>query len=724
MLQYSPKITTDGLVMCLDASQNKSYPTDLPVKGGLLLWLDAADDSTFSYSSGSIVSQWRDKSGLNNHANQSVVGNQPSRSTFNNSRKSVNFVSSGVDYLLVSANSNLALPGDASIFIVYKPATQTTAYAVLIDNYHGQGGAKGFVIQRVATNSQFYYGNGNGSGFVDTSASPWTYTDNVIQLLSLNKASSTGTPYISGTAQTSRTVHANTVQDTTGLAIGTWGLGGREYNGDMCEILIFNRSLSSTEMKQVHTYLGQKWGIFNTDRCVFDLSGNGFDFVFNGANPRYNAKTFVSNFNTTSPFAVSSYGGQNLTSNILNLLYSDHTIEVAFNAKGFRSVYSYDNTLTTQDGQSIVIWTGRHSGLRVFQNTIIYEYWNTQSSTVGISVSISSYIDKIIYITATRTGDVLRLYINGVLLSGPTTVAATTSPVSYSQINIGAAYQGNPTTQGYIWAGQHEYHLLRMYGRRLSDSEVASNYQSFKARFDNNIVRFGLVMELDAGNPLSYAGSGSVWYDVSGNTNHATLYNSPTWNSNGYFSLNGTNNYIKTTNTLDLSTYSAVTVLVIFKPRSYPVSGNVKFICELSTDFNSFTTGFVWTYNDNSASQNYEVIAGVKGDAGYNMGAWNKNNYNDLNWEISTAVFNKSAASPETSLYNQGVAANVISNPIAGLTANNTNNFGNDYLFIGSRAGTSYFTDLDIVSILVYNRALSAAEILQNYNAVKGRFGL
>ncbi len=60
-LQYSPKIVQDSLVMCLDASQNKSYPAaDLPVKGGLLLWLDAADDSTFSYSSGTNVSQWRD----------------------------------------------------------------------------------------------------------------------------------------------------------------------------------------------------------------------------------------------------------------------------------------------------------------------------------------------------------------------------------------------------------------------------------------------------------------------------------------------------------------------------------------------------------------------------------------------------------------------------------------------------------------------------------------
>ena len=272
-ISRGPKLVTNGLVLALDASDNNSFGvTDLPIKNGLLLWLDAADDDSFIYSSGTLVSQWRDKSGNNFHANQSLSSAQPSRSTFNNSRKSVNFVSSGVDYLLVSANSNLALPGDASIFIVYKPATQTTAYAVLIDNYHGQGGAKGFVIQRVATNSQFYYANANGSSFVGTSDSPWTYTNNVIQLLSLNKSSSTGTPYISGTAQTSRTVYANTAQYTTGLVIGTMGLGGREYNGDMCEILIFNRALSSTEMKQVHTYLGQKWGIINSDRSIIDLT--------------------------------------------------------------------------------------------------------------------------------------------------------------------------------------------------------------------------------------------------------------------------------------------------------------------------------------------------------------------------------------------------------------------------------------------------------------------
>ena len=688
--------------MCLDASQNKSYPTDLPVKNGLLVWLDAADDTTFSYSSGTIVSQWRDKSGNNFHANQSTTANQPSRSSVMNSRKGVFFnASTRLDYMLIS--SGISVPTDASIFIIYKPATQVYNYAVLIDNYHGSGNA-GFVIQRVNNLSQFYYANGNGSSFVDASASPWTYTDNVIQLLSLNKSGANATPYISGTAQTTRTVYANTAQVTTGLAIGYWGFGGgRYYNGDMCEILIFNRALSSTEMKQVHTYLGQKWGIFNTDRCVFDLSGNGFDFVFNGANPRYNAKTFVSNFNTTSPFAVSSYGGQNLTSNILNLLYSDHTIEVAFNAKGFRSVYSYDNTLTTQDGQSIVIWTGRHSGLRVYQNTIIYEYWNTQSSTVGIGVNISSYIDKIIYITATRTGDVLRLYINGVLLSGPTTVAATTSPVSYSQINIGAAYQGNPTTQGYIWAGQHEYHLLRMYGRRLSDSEVASNYQTFKARFDNNIVRFGLVMELDAGNPYSYAGAGTAWYDVSGTGNNGTLTNGPTYTSDnsGGILFDGSDDYVNVT-------YNASTI-------SFP-SNNATICVWFKVSTTGDGIGVLVTQRSSSGSgfQTYMYSTRLYADGGGTAGV--SSNTVISNGTISFGCIVYDRTNSLLKLYINGIFDNQVS-----YTGNIQDTYpirlGNGAFGDGPFPGTIYMAQ-------IYNRTLSAAEVLQNYNATKGRFGL
>ena len=55
-----------------------------------------------------------------------------------------------------------------------------------------------------------------------------------------------------------------------------------------------------------------------------------------------------------------------------------------------------------------------------------------------------------------------------------------------------------------------------------------------------------LSLSLDAGNTSSYdAGvGGTVWNDLSGNGLNAYLVNGPTWNTAGYFSLDGTNDYI------------------------------------------------------------------------------------------------------------------------------------------------------------------------------------
>lgn len=704
---YGPRISTENLLLCLDPSQNKSYPaTDLPVKDGLIMWMDAADDSTFSYSSGTTVSQWRDKSGFNYHMVPSTAG--PTRNAFLNSRKVIACTTS--QQIWNSAINLVSSP--YTIFCVTRLSGINPA-RVLSTLYTGANGTNWLLGHWGGHYNQYY-----AEGWVQYQGYPADNTWRMYMGDWSGSSTDLANLYTNGTAIATNSNGANA--GPLGLGIN---ISSEVSTCEAAEVIVFNRVLSTRERHLINTYLGQKWGISNTDRQIFDLSGNNFNFLFNGTNPRYNAKTIVSNFNTSTPYAVSSFGGQNLTSSILNLLYTDHTIEVAVNPKGFLRVVDLNAALPYEGAQGVVLWTGQHGGLYFDGYTLFYLIWNGGASTPNVSYNALSLKDRIIYITATRQGNVITLYVNGVLVSGPYDMGATTA-LNYTQINIGCAYQGSPANNAFIWAGQHEYHLVRMYNRRLSADEVSSNYEAFKARFSTNIVRYGLIMELDAANPLSYAGSGSVWYDVSGNTNHATLYNSPVWNSSGYFSLNGTDNYIKTTSTLNLSTYNAVTVLVIFKARSYPASGNTKFICELSTDFNSFQYGFVWTYNDTSVSQNYEVFTSVKGNVGYNLGVWNKNNYSDLNWEVGAAVFDKSQSSAETSLYNQGVLANVISNPIAGYTSNNTNNFGDDYLFIGCRAGNSYFTDLDIASILVYNRALSAAEILQNYNAMKGRFGL
>jgi len=67
-------------------------------------------------------------------------------------------------------------------------------------------------------------------------------------------------------------------------------------------------------------------------------------------------------------------------------------------------------------------------------------------------------------------------------------------------------------------------------------------------------VTNGLVVYLDAGNPASYSGSGTTWYDLSGNGQDATFTGSPTWNAAGYFTGFDPSNYM----TLNNSPYSVI----------------------------------------------------------------------------------------------------------------------------------------------------------------------
>ena len=663
-LQYSPKIVTDSLVMCLDASNNKSYPTDLPVKNGLLLWLDAADDTTFSYSSGTVVSQWRDKSGNNFHANQSTTAQQPSRNTINNSRKSVFFnAASRLDYMTIS--SGISLPTDASIFIIYKPSTQIYEYAVLIDNYHGQGGNYGFVIQRVSTNAQFYYANaGDGTGFIDTAASPWTYTNNVIQLLSLNKASSTGTPYISGTAQTSRSVRAATAQYTTGLAIGYWGAGGgRFYNGDMCEILIFNRSLSSTEMKQVHTYLGQKWGISNTDRSIVDLSGNnnhgllGNGTVANMPDYNYYNKSLTYNKGQSDTLVVT---------NSTSLKNNNTTIELYM---------KFNSTISSNTGDYIQMGIGSGVGQFYFRNenpNLTWNWYPASSASSNLAYAISNFSTDRYYLI-TLTGDsagASKMYVDGVQVASAANVGSGITTWTTNNLTIG----------GYVWDGysNSDIALTRIYSRVLSAAEISQNYEAIKSRFANTIVQQGLVLNLDAGNPYSYAGAGSTWYDVSGNTKDFLIDGSGiTYNSGGYFTL--ADGGITRSATITNSTTCTVVVWIrTTDTQALTFKGNSNGSFYLAAYY--VGSGF---YNENCGSPTYwiDTLSVANPNPTYLDGNWHM-------WEMKNVNFSS-------------------------WTSYEFNKYGS-YTFGNGAVG----------QIMIYDRNLSSGESLQIYNATKGRFGL
>jgi hypothetical protein len=313
--------------------------------------------------------------------------------------------------------------------------------------------------------------------------------------------------------------------------------------------------------------------------------------------------------------------------------------------------------------------------------------------------------DRFTFISVTWDGSTVRYYFNG-LPDGTATnnlSAFNNTPITIGRYQTGEYFQGNISDAA-------------IYNRALSPTEILQNY------YGGPIVTSGLIMALDASNIVSYPGSGTTWYDLSGNGNHATLYNSPTYNSQGWFSFDGIDDYARTTNTLNLSTTDKVTVLVIFKPNSY--SGGVKLVYEHTANFNNSTGGFLQAYNDNSLAQDNQVFVSNRGNAGYNIGVWDKSLFNDLTWKFSNCVFDRSQPLVENLFYLQGSITTAIQNPYPGYTANNTNNYANDYFYIGCRGGSGIFADMNVSAVFIYNRVLTDSEIAQNFNAYKSRFGL
>ena len=84
--------------------------------------------------------------------------------------------------------------------------------------------------------------------------------------------------------------------------------------------------------------------------------------------------------------------------------------------------------------------------------------------------------------------------------------------------------------------------------------------------YNTSQVTDGLLIYLDPANPRSYSGSGSTWYDLSGNSNHGFLQNSPTYSSSGgtsSFSFNGSNQYVDITSSPNTFSYKRSTFTVM-----------------------------------------------------------------------------------------------------------------------------------------------------------------
>jgi len=211
-----------------------------------------------------------------------------------------------------------------------------------------------------------------------------------------------------------------------------------------------------------------------------------------------------------------------------------------------------------------------------------------------------------------------------------------------------------------------------------------------------NIVKDGLVLCLDAAKRDSYPGVGTAWNDISGFQNNGVLTNGPTFNPDkgGSIVFDGVNDYVS---------FSTITN-------------------------NIYTIDFWYKMGGNDGTYGYFASSGANGFAISEGGTANGLSFGKFYYYNGS--INILSDIPSTSNWNHICV-------IINTTSNNLQIFGNSVQlnnFTISNMSTSVsnigryvpnFSNMlngNLASYKIYNRALSATEILQNYNATKGRY--
>jgi len=219
---------------------------------------------------------------------------------------------------------------------------------------------------------------------------------------------------------------------------------------------------------------------------------------------------------------------------------------------------------------------------------------------------------------------------------------------------------------------------------------------------DLGIVTTNLSMFLDAGNASSYPGSGTAWTDLSGNSRNGTLTNGPTYTSadGGSIVFDGTNDFVQCSGSI---TATAAT-FVIWMRRNGPqddFDGIIYSRSANATGISFYGTTNKISYTWNNAANTYTWDSGLV--------------IPDLTW-CMVAVSVTSTAATAYLCQSSGITS-------ATNTVSHTSTTLDDIKIGQDDLGGRFFTG-NIATAMIYDRALSAGEITQNFNALRSRYGL
>ena len=319
----------------------------------------------------------------------------------------------------------------------------------------------------------------------------------------------------------------------------------------------------------------------------------------------------------------------------------------------------------------------------------------------------------------TYDGNTVKCWLNGLQVVSYSIAGTLRSSTSNLFIGKNPSFAGRNAA---IYVSQ-----VFIYNRALTDAEIARNYAATKSRYTykEDIIRDNLILNIDPASALSYPGSGTVLADMSGYNYHPTLVNGPTLAGSGLTSsilLDGSNDYIQIASAYTHTFTAGTTVDVWVK---FNASGDYGRLLDIS---DGAGTNTVYLVAARYATSN-NIILAARSSTGQNLTSGIRTTTTPIsNGTIQNFTFVIGPGSTDTiptdgsKIYCNSVLQTTV---LDGDTVAYVPYVVNKTAWIGrSNFANNAYLSANIYAYKIYNRALSAAEVKQNFQSLRGRYGI
>jgi len=301
------------------------------------------------------------------------------------------------------------------------------------------------------------------------------------------------------------------------------------------------------------------------------------------------------------------------------------------------------------------------------------------------------------HIVGTNDGTYSRLYVDGYETGTAKTSAGIATTQDMLCIGNWAYVYSSPR---YLNGSVSNF---KVYNRALSSTEILTDYFSTKNRFfpNENIVRNGLVLNIDASKSNSYPGAGNTIYDLSGSGNTGTFVNGPTFSTSNGGSLffDNVNDYISF-GTASSVKPTQLTLACFFKINAINAPNVI--VGKQGTGIGAASYALVVQ----NGKLNFRIESGGIQDASYTFSDTSNYNY-------AVGTYDGSALK----LYLNGSLVGTATTSVSIV-------YSDSYPLLLGYYANAFATNMNVGSLKLYNRPLSATEIQQNFNAMRERYNL